>query len=238
MGDVFRIILTFHIFCGVVALFVAPGAMLTRKGGLWHRRWGKIYFWAMAAVASTALLLTFLRPGLFLALVAVFSFHLAFTGYRVLYRKTPDQRAGLLDWGATALMLGGGAGLVGYGLYSLGTSGLGVVAIVFGGIGLVVASLDVRAFLRPPADRRAWWFTHMRRMIGAYIATVSAFSAVNFLFLPTLVRWLWPTVVGAIGTLVWTHHYRKKFAATNIRSEAVAQDAPREAKLRNASSRA
>lgn len=238
MSNAFRIILTFHIFCGGLALFVAPGAMLTRKGGSWHRRWGKIYFWAMASVAATALALSLLHPGLFLALVAVFSFHLAFTGYRVLYRKTPDQRAGLLDWGAAVLMLAGGAGLVGYGLYSLGTSGLGVVAIVFGGIGLVVASLDVHAFLRPPADKRAWWFTHMRRMIGAYIATVSAFSAVNFLFLPTLVRWLWPTVVGLIGTVVWVNHYRRKFAAKSIRSEATLADAPREAKLHNASSRA
>jgi len=223
MGDVFRIVLTFHIFCGGVALFVAPGAMLTRKGGLWHRRWGKIYFWAMALVALTALVLSFLRPGLFLALVAVFSFYLAFTGYRVLYRKNPRQRAGLLDWGGTVLMLLGGAALVGYGLYLLRTSGFGMVAVVFGGIGLVLASLDVRAFLRPPADKRAWWFTHMTRMLAAYIATVSAFSAVNFFFLPTLVRWLWPTVVGLIGILVWTHHYRKKFAATNIRSEAIVQ---------------
>ena len=223
MGDAFRIILTLHIFCGGVALFVAPGAMLTRKGGLWHRRWGKIYFWAMALVALTALVLSLLRPGLFLALVAVFSFYLAFTGYRVLYRKTPRQRAELIDWSGTVLMLLGGAALVGYGLYLLRTSGFGTVAVIFGGIGLLLASLDVRAFLRPPADKRAWWFMHMNRMLAAYIATVSAFSAVNFFFLPTLVRWLWPTVVGVIGILVWSHHYRKKFAATNIRSEAIAR---------------
>lgn len=222
MSDIFRIVLSIHIFFGIVALFVAPGAMLTRKGGSWHRRWGKIYFWAMALVALTAMVLSVLRPGLFLALVAVFSFYLAFTGYRVLYRKTPQQQASLMDWSGTVLMLLGGAGLVGYGIYLLRTSGFGMVAIVFGGIGLVLASADVRAFLRPPADKRAWWFTHMNRMMGAYIATVTAFSAVNFFFLPTLVRWLWPTVIGLAGSFVWARHYRKKFAGTNLRSEAVA----------------
>jgi uncharacterized membrane protein len=223
MSDSFRIVLAIHIFSGVVALFVAPGAMLTRKGGLWHRRWGKVYFWAMALVALTAIVLSLLRPGLFLALVAVFSFYLAFTGYRVLYRKNPRQAASLMDWSGTVLMLLGGAGLVGYGVYLLRASGFGTVAIVFGSIGLLLACADVRAFLRPPADKRAWWFTHMNRMMAAYIATVTAFSAVNFFFLPTLVRWLWPTLFGLVGISVWSRHYRKKFAGTNVRSEAIAQ---------------
>ena len=55
MGDTFRAVLAIHILCGGVALFVAPGAMLARKGGAWHRRWGKVYFWAMAAVAANAM---------------------------------------------------------------------------------------------------------------------------------------------------------------------------------------
>lgn len=33
-------------------------------------------------------------------------------------------------------------------------------------------------------------------MGAGYIATVTAFSTVNFLFLPLVARWLWPTVVG------------------------------------------
>ena len=211
MVDSFRLILMIHIFFGSVALFAAPGAMLTRKGGLWHRRWGKIYFWSMAVVVLSAVVLSLMRPGLFLLLVAVFSFYLAFTGYRVLYRKSPRQPATSLDWGGATLMLLGGGGLVGYGISQLRTTSFGAVAIVFGGIGLLLAASDVRAFLRPANDKRAWWFTHMTRMLAAYIATVTAFSAVNFQFLPPLPRWLWPTAAGLAGILAWRRHYWKKF---------------------------
>ena len=53
----------------------------------------------------------------------------------------------------------------------------------------------------------------MTRMLAAYITTVSAFSAVNFMFLPPVVRWLWPTVIGTIGITIWVRHYRKRFAS-------------------------
>jgi uncharacterized membrane protein len=51
-----RVLLTLHISCGVVAFVCAPVALATAKGGKVHRRFGKIYFWAMAGVAVTALI--------------------------------------------------------------------------------------------------------------------------------------------------------------------------------------
>ena len=214
MGDVADMLLPLHILAGFVALVVAPGAMVARKGGRWHRRWGKVYFWAMAAVALTAVVLAIRGSDLFLLLAAVFAFYLAFSGYRVLYRKRPHKgdRATLLDWTVTVLALAGSGALAAYGLSTL-IAGLsfGVVAVVFGGLGLLFAGLDVRSFVHLPADKNAWWFTHMGNMLGAYIATVSAFSATNLDFLPPVVRWLWPTVLGGIGIFVWTGYYRAKF---------------------------
>ncbi len=211
MGGIFKAVLTIHILFGSVALFVAPAAMLTRKGGGWHRRWGKIFFWAIAGVALTAVVMSFIRSGLFFLLVALFSFYLALTGYRVLSRKTPQQRASQGDWIAVSAMLAGSVALLAYGAYLTLTSSFGMVALVFGALGLLFAIRDIYEFRHHPADKKAWWYSHMTRMLAAYIATVTAFSVVNFRFLPPVTRWLWPTIVGTAGIVIWTRYYRRKF---------------------------
>ena len=211
MDGIFKAALIIHILFGSVALFVAPAAMLTAKGGLWHRRWGKIYFWSTAGIAATAVVLSLIRSGLFFLLVALFSFYLVLTGYRVLYRKIPQQRAGKGDWVAASIMLVGSLALIAYGVHLMLTSGFGIVAIVFGVIGFLFGLSDIREFRHHPTDKMAWWYSHMTRMLAAYIATVTAFSVVNFKFLPPVPRWLWATVVGTVGIVVWTRYYRRKF---------------------------
>jgi hypothetical protein len=204
-----------HIAAGTVALFVAPAAMLTVKGGRAHRRWGKIYFWSMALVATTAVVLSLWRPRIFLTLLAVFSFYQAFAGYRVLRRKRPARGdgPGVIDWAAALATFAASAALVVLGLLRPGPSWerVGIVPVVFGALGMVLAGIDLRKFVRPPADERAWWFAHMGGMLGSYIAAVSAFSVVNFGFLPIAVRWLWPTIVGTPLIALWIAYYRGRF---------------------------
>jgi hypothetical protein len=221
MIGIFKAVLSIHILFGSVALFVAPAAMLTRKGGLWHRRWGKIFFWAITGVAVTAVVMSFIRSGLFFLLVALFSFYLALTGYRILYRKTPQQLPTKLDWIAASTMLVGSLVLIAYGLYLVLTSSFGIVALVFGVISFLFGLSDLRDLLRKPSDKMAWWYSHMTRMLAAYIATLTAFSVVNFKFLPPVVRWLWPTAIGTIGIVIWTRHYRKKFQKTELKTQSV-----------------
>ena len=50
-----RIFLFLHIVAGTFALAVAPVAMIVKKGGTTHRRWGKSYVYAMLVVALTSL---------------------------------------------------------------------------------------------------------------------------------------------------------------------------------------
>jgi hypothetical protein len=212
-----------HIAAGFVALFMAPAAMLTHKGGKAHRRWGQVYFWAMAVVAVTATVLVLaFGASFFLFLIAVFSFYLALTGYRVLFRKKPQQgdKPALLDWAACLVALAGGVALIGWGIKLQAggplpgqSSAFGPISIAFGVLSLLLTNSELRSFLRPPEDKHHWWFHHMRGMLTAYIATVTAFSAVNFRFLPVGVRWLWPTVIGTTGLIVWRRHYRLRFAA-------------------------
>src|SRR5262245_13441519 len=210
MNNLFRLDLGIHVAFGTVALIVAPLAMITVKGGLWHPRWGKIYFWAMAGVALSATVTCWLRSGLFLFLIAIFSFYLALTGYSVLRRKKPQDKAGAVDWCAAVAVLLAGAGLLASGALAT-DAGERRVRLVFGAISLLLGANDIRSFLRPPVRDRAWWFSHMTRFIAAYIATVTAFSVINFQFLPYIWRWLGPTAIGGIGIVLWRRYYARKF---------------------------
>jgi uncharacterized membrane protein len=208
-------ILWIHVLAGTLALVVAPIALVTAKGGPTHRRWGKVYFWAMAVVAATAVVVGYWRSILFLMLTAVFSFYAALSGYRVLYRKRPDlgQRPGALDWIAAGITLVASAALITLGIArpTPRFRELSTVAIVFGLVGLSLSGLDVWRFWRPPTERMAWWYKHMASMIGSYIAAVTAFSVVNFHVLPTTIRWLWPTMIGTPLIAIWITYYKLRF---------------------------
>jgi hypothetical protein len=201
--DALRVV---HIAAGFAALGLAPVAMATAKGGVAHRRWGKVYYRAMAVVATTAVVLGVARPNLFLTMIAVFSFYSAFSGYRVLRRKRPEVTPpAVLDWAMAVVTV-----LVSAALIVLGVLAptplwrqVSTVSVMLGGLGTVLAGRDLYTFVRPPADRMAWWTSHMSGMLGSYIAVVTAFSVVNFTFLPLTVRWMWPSWIGTPLIALW-----------------------------------
>jgi hypothetical protein len=206
----------------------APVALLTAKGGKTHRRWGKIYFWSMAGVASTALTLSIVLPIVFLALVAVFSFYAAFSAYRILYLKDLARggRAQWYDWAAALITFASSAALAGVGYFRPQlVPGTGVVAEAFGALGMLLAGRSLVTFLRPPAEKQFWWYQHMAGMIGSYIAAVTAFVVVNLVPRFGNMWWLWlgPAMVGVPGSMLWQRYYRAKFRGKGAAAEAVAQ---------------
>ncbi|MEF8887803.1 MAG: DUF2306 domain-containing protein [Haloarculaceae archaeon] len=204
-----------HIGAGFLALGGGLGALATEKGARRHRQFGRGFLYAMAVVAATSLALLALDPTVwrvFLGLVAVFSVYFAFSGYRALSRKRPTDKATRVDWAAVGLYGAASAGLVGMAVwFYLRGLGFATVMGVFGGIGLVFAAVDVRQFRRGP-ESGDWVGQHVVRMGAGYIAAVSAFSAVNFLFLPPVLRWLWPTLLGTPLLFYLARVYGAKFA--------------------------
>lgn len=211
MENFIRGLLWIHIAAGFAAFFCAPVALLTLKGGPTHRRFGKYYLYLMSVVSATAIVIAIYRPIVFLALVAVFSFYFAFKGYRILLRKNGPARP--LDWAGAVLMVASGAGLIALG--TLQPAGFHMpsptVSIAFGVVAILFGGFDLLQFVRPRADKNQWWYGHMGGMLGSYIAAISAFSAVNFSFLPPTVRWLWPSIIGVPVIFIWIGYYQRKF---------------------------
>ncbi len=236
MNDVLHLIDRFfvlsHVVAGFTALVVAPLAMLTAKGGTWHRRWGKVYFWGMAWIFVSTLGLAFFRFNPFLFIINIMSFYAAITGYRVLYRKRPNaahQQAAPIDWVASSIATVAGLSFVGWG--AGGLAGLRLSALLWGDVpisfyilGVIAGMLitrngisDLRSYRLQPSTRNWWWFEHMTRFLGAYIATVTAFLVQNVSrHLPIEFSWVVWVLQSGIGTILisrWVQHYRQKFAA-------------------------
>lgn len=205
------VILWVHITAGVAALLAGLGAMVTAKGRHRHRRAGRIYVWSMAVVVATVVPLFAFDPTelvlQFLLLVAVFSGYLAFSGYRVLSRKRPRNDAASIDWIAACAVILACVGLAAMGGYLLvaGTS-FGLVMIVFGLIGGAFGVEDLRTFRSDGSEERI--VDHLSRMVGAFIATVTAVVAVNLTMVPAVVAWLLPTAVGVPLIVYWQRKYR------------------------------
>lgn len=71
---------------------------------------------------------------------------------------------------------------------------------------------NMQRFYKRSHEKHEWLFAHMTGFLGGYIATVSAFSAVNMEFIkPVWLQWLWPTILGAPLIALWSSYYRKKF---------------------------
>jgi uncharacterized membrane protein len=206
-----------HIAAGSTAFLMAPLALATAKGGKAHRRWGKIYFWAMAVVASSAVVLALYRPVLFLALVAVFSFYAAFSAYRVLFHKNlpRGEKVTWPDWGAAIFTFASSFALALLGVVKPAlVQNLVIPSIVFGIIGMWLAGKSMWQFLRPPKEKMFWWYEHLGNMLGSYIAAWTAFSVVTigrFVHGGWLI-WVLPTAIGIPAISLTTAYYKRKFA--------------------------
>ncbi len=213
-----RALLTVHITAGFGSFLLAPVALVTAKGGRQHKRWGMVYLWSMGAVAATALPMALYRPVLFLALVAVFSFYAAFSGFRVLRLKDLARggSARPVDWIAASVTFISSACLALFGwLRPAWVQHMGIVAIIFGILGMRLAAAQAISFVRKPREKMFWWYTHLGNFIGSYIAAWTAFSVVTLpLVFPRAgyVLWLWPTAIGVPAIVATTIYYKRKFA--------------------------
>ncbi len=211
-------ILYLHAFAGAVALLIAPLAMLASKGSDAHRRWGKVFFYAMSVVVVTAIIAGIVRPNILMALVALFSFHMLASGYRALYLKKLHEGQRMQRWD---YILHGSAAVINGALFLWGLIHLvmgrrdsaSIIFFVFGTIGLFMVWSNIHRFYKRSVDKREWLYMHMTGFLGGYIATVSAFSAVNLTMIqPQWLQWLWPTIIGSPLIAYWISYYRKGFA--------------------------
>jgi uncharacterized membrane protein len=199
MEQLFFAVLMAHIASGFTGLLSGTAIMVLPKGGLFHRRLGRVFFWAMAGIFITSIFMSLVKANWFLLCIGFFSFYLAASGYRILYLKPLKkftQKPGKVDHllGISGIMAGIGMWILSGMLIKDGDI-FGVVPAVFGTISISLAIRWYRMFVKPPTQKNHWVRTHAMRMSGAFTSTVTAFVVVNVQTGPSWFWWLLPTAI-------------------------------------------
>ncbi|MEM7109815.1 MAG: hypothetical protein AAF519_16435 [Bacteroidota bacterium] len=216
-----RSLLILHIAAGAVALFVAPVAMIVKKGGRNHAIWGLTFFWCMTIIFVTALYLSTVKWIPFLLMIAVFSYYAVLSGYRWKFLKgihNKSQRVTMLDWAALGTNAVFNLVFIGWGIYVL-VQGYGgafpYLALGFGTLGVRSSYNNFKLFTHTHHPK-TWLFQHIGGMVGGFIATVTAFSAQVISFMPIWLRWSWPSIIGVPLIIYWIGIYRKKYKTSAL----------------------
>lgn len=100
-APVFLAILAVHVLAGLTAVAAGAAAALTRKGGVRHRRAGRVFYRAIAVVFATAVVLTAMRwrQDYHLAIIGAVAFAAATAGYLHRRRHRPGDTGHILGMG-------------------------------------------------------------------------------------------------------------------------------------------
>jgi uncharacterized membrane protein len=209
----FKTLLVIHIAAGTTALLTGPLAVLVKKGGRAHRNSGTAFFYAMLAVAATALIMGYLHNIPFLMAVGIFSTYMNVSGYRVLYQKRRDRlhETDRVDWFVSGTMALASLYFLLYGIYILVNKDLfGLVFIAFAQSSVRMLWQDWNLFIRRDIQPHTWLKFHLTRMLGTCIAAYTALLVVNSASRLSLVGWLLPTLIGVPVIVYWLRKIKPK----------------------------
>jgi hypothetical protein len=201
---IFIILLSIHIACGFSSLFSAFGAIFSPKGQPKHRFFGTCFFYGMTGIFITAIPLSLIKSNLFLFLIAIFSYYLAFSGWR--YAKNRGGFPMKLDWVVSIIMLSASLAMIGFSIYQFDIHQFQtIVLLVFGSTGSIFSISDLKTYRNHSATSKQRIIKHFSAMLGATIATVTAFSVTNIPLKPQIILWLGPTIVFTPIIIWWKH---------------------------------
>ena len=189
-----QILLPIHILAGTIAFLCAALALTSEKGKKLHVLSGRTYFWCMVAIFLTAIPMSIITSNIFLFLIAIFSFYLAFAGMR--FARNRKGVATTLDWTAVGLMILSGLGMwILSAIYFSNNNSQYIVLLVFGFLAIALGYADFRSYKNKTATGKKRLSRHLTNMMGGTIAVITAVLVVNVDLEPAWVWWVLPTLL-------------------------------------------
>ena len=192
-----RPLLYLHILAGFISLGIAYFLLFIKKGNKRHKKLGMIYVYGMSTIFVTAIPLSLLGEfNPFLFVIAIFSFYLAFSGYRQGRdrngaREQIDKVLGVFITATSILFYS-----MAVNLYLIEDS-MWITSVIFGSVALVFGINDFRRMKlieRPNFYDRT--NLHLNLMLAGTIATTTAFIVTLDPFATLWLNWVAPTIVG------------------------------------------
>lgn len=203
----FSSLLSIHIVGGFTSLLLGSYILSTKKGDKRHKIIGKIYFYAMLASALVSLPMAYLHSDQFLFIVGVFTSYMLLSGIVYLGKKQ-SETVTKIDWSLMGIMLIFAIIFLVFGGISLFKGNtMGIVLLVFGVVSLFFVRQDYQNFRGLSSIKNYWLIMHINRMVGSYIASVTAFLVVNQPPIPAVITWLAPTLVLTPLIIKWSRKY-------------------------------
>ena len=204
----YKLLLGIHVVAGNLALLSAAGAVVVTKGGRAHAWVGRAFAIGMTIIFLTAVPMTLIKPNLFLFLVALFNFYLVASGW--LRAKNRSGVPTRIEWALPTAMTLTAVGMVARGAMMLADGrSMGVVLVVFAGIGGALALLDISGLRQQRFRGKERIVGHLTRMLGGTIGAITAFIVTNVRFEPAVVLWLLPSVVITPLIVYWSRRIRQ-----------------------------
>ena len=204
MEEMIKILIYVHAFFGGLGLITGFGSIIVKKGSRLHKRMGKLFSIAMVTSSMISIPISWMpnHENLFLFLIGLFTIYLVLAGNRALSFKT-KEKADLLDKIISGSMLFFSVAMVIIGVYTiLKDNSFGILYLFFGGFGLLLTIKDFKFYKNARKTKNAWLISHLGKMIGALIASITAFIIAG-LGIGSLIAWMLPTILGTVYIIYW-----------------------------------
>ena len=183
-----------HIIAGSISLIAAVLAVLSSKGKKLHILSGRTYFWGMAIIFLTAIPMSIVSANIFLFLVAIFSFYLAYAGMR--FARNRKGIANFFDWVAIGLMVLSGVIMLFLATnYFMNSNSQYITLAVFGFIAISLGYADFKSYRNKSAIGKQRIARHLTNMLAGTIAVITAVLVTNVNIEPVFILWILPTII-------------------------------------------
>lgn len=215
MEPAIKILIYIHAFFGGIGLITGIGSMIVKKGKTLHKRMGKLFSIGMLTSSILSLIVCCFpnHHNIFLFLIGLFTIYLVISGNRALAFKNKIE-ANLTDKITSGAMLFFSVVMISLGVYyQWNTIDNGILFTFFGAFGLYMTVKDFIFFRNLSKENKNWLFKHIGKMIGALIATVTAFIVAG-LGIGNIIAWITPSIIGTIYIISWNRKLKSKTVKT------------------------